>query len=237
MLPSLGLPGVNVVIPTIGKDRMIVDLLQQITEQDDDIVDNIYVMDNGMDSQTKKDCLMFPKVKIFNCPKLNIYQMWNLGIKYSLGNKEHNYIAILNDDLILCTVKDFFTQLVEPLDLYENIWGVCGNYDHRASDLICTEVTGTFKDNGFAGFCFAVPGRAYINGLPLFDERYNIWYGDDDLVHYIHKAGKRTVMSIAATMIHIKGGSNSFGDRSKLVNEENQKDTDIYMKKWHTNGN
>lgn len=232
------LPSVSVVIPTIGKDRMIIDLLQQITEQLDDTIRNIYVMDNGMDLQTKKDCLLFPLVKIVSCPNMGIYAMWNLGVKYSLTLDKNDYIAILNDDLILNTWSDFFKRLIEPLDLDPDIWAACGNYDHRdLGDVPFVDVTGTFKDGGFAGFCFVVPGRAYMAGLPLFDERYKIWYGDDDLMHHIHKKKKRTVMAGGAFMTHINGGSNSFGDRCRLVNEENQKDTDIYMKKWHANGN
>lgn len=227
------MPKVTVVIPTIGKDRMIIDLLQQIAEDDDDIVRYVYVMDNGMDADTRKDCKMFSKVVIFPCEGLGIYAMWNKGVEMSLTLEPEDYIAILNDDLIL-TASGFFTSLVEPMDLNDDIWATCGNYDRRQFAGHYHYFPGTFKDGGFAGFCFAVRGTAYEMGLPPFEEQYVVWYGDDDLLHNIAKRDKLAVMAKDATMIHINGGSNTFGDRCRLVNDENAKDTEIYMKKWHT---
>ena len=229
------MPKVSVVIPTIGKDRMIIDLLQQIAEQNDDIVRQIIVLDNGMDEATRNDCMMFPDVVKLHAPKMNIYQMWNHGVKLSLGRNPHDYIAILNDDLILST-DAFFTKLVEPLDIYQNIWATCGNYDNRESDQLCVDAQGTFKDGGFAGFCFAVRGEAYIKGLPLFEERYNWWYGDDDLMHNIHKRGYRTTMTIDARMIHIDNGSKSVIQYTEDFNRKVASDQEVYMRKWHNHG-
>lgn len=236
-----GLPQVNVIIPTIGKDRMVVDLLQQITEMDDDAVRQVIVFDNGMDQATKDLCNFFPNIRVINAYHKNIYEMWNMGVKEVLATHPNDYIAILNDDLLLVSDK-FFTKLVEPLDMMDDVWATCGNYDvpgyamgkYRDIEDFYRYTTGTYKDGGFAGFCFAIKGHAYLKGLPLFDTRFNIWYGDDDLVHNIHKLGKQTTMSNLALVEHLNGGSNSFGDRSRFSNEENAKDTEIYMKKWHS---
>lgn len=236
----MSLPQVNIIIPTIGKDRMVVDLLQQIHEMDDDTVRQVIVFDNGMDDATRDLCNFFSGVRVINAYDKNIYEMWNMGVKEIIATHPNDYIAILNDDLLLISDK-FFTKLVEPLDMMDDVWATCGNYDvagyaaggYRDIDDFYRYTTGTFKDGGFAGFCFAVKGEAYLNRLPLFDTSFHIWYGDDDLVHNIHKLGKQTVMANLAIVEHINGGSNTFGDRCRLQNDENAKDTEIYMKKWH----
>lgn len=225
-------PQVNIVIPTLGKNRMVISLLDYIEEEDEDILRTIFVLDNGMPEGTAKDCARFPHVKVIDCKGMKIYRMWNKGVQYSIRTKPTDYIAIFNDDIITNT-GNFLTNLVEPLDCHEDIWAACGNYDQRDCDDYYQEVTGTFKDGGFAGFCFAVKGEAYLNGLPLFEERYNWWYGDDDFLHNIHKLGKRAVMSRGAYMFHIGNGSNTIEQYTDEFNEMVAKDREIYMRKWH----
>lgn len=226
------MPQVNIVIPTVGKNRMIIDLLQQLEEQQDEILRDIYVIDNGMPENTRSDCRMFKHVKIVDGKDLGIYQMWNLGIMLVRSVHPDDYVAIFNDDLILDTPK-FLTTLVEPLDTQEDVWAVCGNYDHRYFDTYYEEVRGTFKDGGFAGFCFAVKGEAYGLGLPFFEERYFWWFGDDDFVHSIHKCGKMVAMTRDAWMTHIANGSNTVTQYTPEFNEKVAKDQVIYLRKWH----
>ncbi len=235
------MPQVNVVIPTIGTSRMVIDLLQQITEMDDDAVRQVIVFDNGMDQATKDLCNFFPNIRVINAYHKNIYEMWNMGVKEVLSTHPNDYIAILNDDLLLVSDR-FFTKLVEPLDMMDDVWATCGNYDvsgyamgkYRDIEDFYRYTTGTFKDGGFAGFCFAVKAEAYIHGLPLFEEKYHWWYGDDDFVHSIHKAQKRTTMSNLAVFEHIGGGSQSVVQYTPSFNEMVAKDQEVYMRKWHT---
>lgn len=227
------LPQVNVVIPTIGKDRMIIDLLQQLEEQDDEILRNIFVMDNGMPESTRRDCEMFKHVSVIRCHNLGIYEMWNKGVLKSMLVNPVDYIAIFNDDIILVADK-FLTRLVEPLDTRDDVWASCGNYDQREFDHYYHRFPGTFKDGGFAGFCFAVKGEAYMMGLPLFETRYHWWYGDDDFVHEIEHAGKQAVMAQSAYMLHIDNGSKTIVQYTPEFNAKVAKDQEIYLKKWHS---
>jgi len=234
---------VSIVIPTIGKDRDIIDLLQQITEQADDVVRDVYVFDNGMPENTRKDCAIFPDIKLIPAIGMGIYKMWNWGVVKSLRYNPTDYVAILNDDLTLMT-DNFFTKLIEPLDLHGDVYAVCGNYcargldprfspfEHDPDDYML-EVSGTYKDHGFAGFCFAVKGEAYLNGLPPFEEGYHWWYGDDDFVHCIHAMGKKTVVSLNAHLHHIDGGSQTVVQYTPEFNEKVAKDGELYRKKWH----
>ena len=96
------------------------------------------------------------------------------------------------------------------------------------------EVAGTYKDNGFAGFCFAISSQVNFGKDEIFDSNYNWWYGDDDLVHNIHKFGKKTVMSIDALFTHIDGGSKSTGGYTSEFNSMVEQDRIYYMEKRHS---
>lgn len=233
----MNMPMVNIVIPTVGTQNYVVDLLQQIREDDDDIVRDVFIYDNGMSAETLKLVNMFD-VKVIPALNKNLYEMWNEGVKDSLLANHDDYIAILNDDLRL-HAKHFFSKLVEPMDTHEEIWATSGNWDGRDYEdyyQLWDVFPGTRKDNGFAGFCFAVKGQAYQWGLPLFDTRYQIWAGDDDFLCEIYKRGGKTAMAIEALVEHIDGGSQSFGDLCRYANEVNAKDVELYMTKHHTVG-
>lgn len=234
----MNMPKVNIVIPTIGTEGYIVDLLQQIYTMDDDIVRNVFVYDNGMPAHILNGVKMFTNVTVIPAQDKNLYEMWNQGVKDTMIQNPDDYIAILNDDLIL-RADNFFSKLVEPLDIHEDIWATSANWDWREYPDYYQKwdtFPGTRKDNGFAGFCFAVKGQAYQLGLPLFETRYQIWCGDDDFLVEIYKHGGKTAMAIEAKVEHIDGGSKSFGDLCRLPNEINAKDVELYMLKHHTVG-
>lgn len=223
----------NVVIPTIGKDEMILFLLQQIVLINDDIIKNIYVYDNGMSPHVRLKCAEFG-VEIIDAIGDKIYSMWNKGVVKSLLDQDIDYICIFNDDLILDVRPNWFKDLIYPLS-NENFWAACGNYNPQihSSESNFTKVTGTYKDNGFAGFCFAVSREAYESGLPFFDERFNWWYGDDDFVHSVYKMGNSVVVSNKAQMIHIDGGSKSVVQYTPEFNAMVEQDRILYYRKWH----
>jgi len=223
----------NIVIPTVGKNEMIVNLLQQIRDINDDVIKNIYIFDNGMPESVRGQCLEF-NVEIIPSHGDGIYQMWNKGIIKCISDKDIEYICIFNDDLILDIKEDWFKSLLEPLK-NTNIWATCGNYNQDIHDvsLDYKQVTGTYKDNGFAGFCFAINKNAFLSGLSLFDEKFNWWYGDDDFVHNVHRLHKFTAVSCRAKMLHIDGGSKSVVQYTPEFNQMVEEDRMYYMEKWH----
>lgn len=226
----------NVVIPTIGKNNMIISLLNQLNKLSNGVIRNIYVFDNGMPRQTLDKCFEIPNISIVNAANKGIYKMWNDGVKLSLQENDQDYIAIFNDDLNLLDRPDWFQNFFIPFQ-HDDVWATCANYSYKSDDTVgFKDVVGTFKDNGFAGFCFAVKGSAYLSGLPLFDERYEWWYGDDDFVHSVHKAGKRTTISLNAAINHINGGSQSTNQYTPEFNAKVEKDRNLYYAKWHRVG-
>jgi len=222
----------SVVIPTIGKNNMIINLINQINTINDEQLDQIIVLDNGTSRNVLDQLQTLKNVVVINCISIGIYSMWNIGVKEVLKRNQNNYICIFNDDIIIEETSTWFEDLISPL-FDDEVWASCANYDQRYSDQKYIEVTGTFKDGGFGGFCFAVDPKAYLNGLPLFDKNYYWWYGDDDFVHSIHRKKKKTVMSIGAKIQHINGGSQSITQYTNEFNEKVEKDKIYYLEKWH----
>jgi len=223
----------NIVIPTVGKNEMIVNLLHQIRDINDDVIKNIYIFDNGMPESVRTQCLEF-NAEIIPSHGDGIHQMWNKGVIKCISDKDIEYICIFNDDLILDIKEDWFKSLLQPLR-DANIWATCGNYNQDIHDesLDYKQVTGTYKDNGFAGFCFAINKNAFLSGLPLFDEKFNWWYGDDDFVHNVNRLHKVTAVSCKAKMLHIDGGSKSVVQYTPEFNQMVEQDRMYYMEKWH----
>jgi len=217
------------VIPTIWKNDMIYNLVNQLNQQNEFI--NLFVLDNI--ALGSKHVGRFGSDKIFEIPTsgLGIYEQWNLGVKECLKNDDCESIVILNDDIVL-KCDNFLSKLVHPFE-DPLIWASCANYDDRESDTEFTGVYGTYKDRGFAGFAFGVKASAYSEGLAFFDEQYNWWFGDDDFVHTVHSAGKETVMSIAAKVEHVNGGSQSTSQYTPEFNYLVEKDKALYLRKWH----
>jgi hypothetical protein len=222
---------ISCVIPTIWKDYMINNLVLQLVEQDE--FDQLLILDNSnIDHAYTLADFKNKKITLLPTAGLNIYQQWNYGVSIAKNSFSDCSIAILNDDLIIHS-ENFLTKLVNPLLLDVDIWASCGNYDERLSTGEYIEVAGTYKDNGFAGFCFAISSQVNFGGNEIFDSNYNWWYGDDDLIHSIHKFGKKTVMATNASFTHIDGGSKSTGGYTPEFNSMVEQDRIYYMEKWH----
>ena len=223
----------SIIVPTIGKNEMILSLLRQISLIDDDIVKHVYIYDNGMPIHTRDACLDLG-AEVIESYGEKIYSMWNKGVLKSSLDEDIEYVCIFNDDLHLFAQPNWFKLLVSPL-VNDDVWATCANYNPEIHNepLEYKSVIGTFKDNGFAGFCFCVSKKAYMNGLHLFDERYNWWFGDDDFVHSIHQKGKKTTISMNAHMLHIYGGSQTVVQYTPEFNQMVEEDRILYYSKWH----
>lgn len=222
---------IAVVIPTIGTEGFIYDLLWQLKKQDE--YTEIFVYVNLPDGSVIGDELMAitgNRISVQRVPEHNIHHMWNMGVGETAA-AGYDVVAILNDDIIIG--PNFLSNLVAPMDSDEDIWATSANWDGRDFDGEDMYFPGTRKDNGLCGFAFAVRMQAFIDGLEDFDENYTVWYGDDDFYRSITEVHqKKAVMAKHALVDHIGGGSRSFGDRSKYVTAENNRDQEYYLAKW-----
>jgi GT2 family glycosyltransferase len=166
--------------------------------------------------------------------------MWNMGVRASLAQATRCNIAILNNDLELG--PDFIANLSSGLRSHPGLAAVSANYDGREFPEKVQAVKGIAAGRedgtgGLAGFAFAVKGEIFQSGCPMFDERFQIWYGDNDFTNNLDKAGASYGIVGNATCTHIGGGSNTSGDGKghRLTPELRalaDEDARLYAEKW-----
>lgn len=232
-----GLPPTFVVIPVKGQHEYTESLLRQLAAQKG--YAGIFVYDNGADTDPYEgyvpdDCQVFP------APGLNIHEMWNLGVRESLKQHATANIAILNNDLNIG--GKFLEGLAEALRAYDQLWAVSPNYDGRTMEHDIQAVKGIAAGRmdgtgGLAGFAFMVKGELFTRGLPLFDESYELWYGDNDFVLTVESLGGICGIVGAVTVEHIDGGSKTAGDgtsrlKSQELRDAAARDKKRFEEKW-----
>lgn len=167
---------VGVWIPTVGLSPHLVRLIKDCLA--DPLNPRVYVLDNGM-PESLRDQLASEfaeaTVKIIDQRGKSLYQMWNQAL--TTGRRYGDYTAIFNDDIQI--TPNTITVMKAALEADPSM--VIVGLDPDATEPNapeCHYVTGTYKDGGLTGFAFMV----YATDCPLADEKYNWWYGDDDLV-------------------------------------------------------
>ncbi len=220
------------IVPTIGTNQYISSLVPALEDQPHHT--HTFVLNNSGDNWIY---LLggYPNTSVANTVGMNLYQQWNHGVDLCLAEDPNCYIAVLNDDLMLG--DGALKEMAYCLDINPYMWLVSANYgidDIDGSYREWKQFPGTFKDRGVAGFAFMVRGDKFHEGLLRFEEGYSVWHGDDDILLQVLKHGGRLGMAANATVHHFNGGSNSFGDRCRYVNDENRKDTELYLQKWHS---
>lgn len=154
-------------------------------------------------------------VEVIPAAGKSVYEMWNMGIRESLSRAQRCNIAILNNDLELG--DEFIPRMAEGLRAHPSIAAVCGNYDNRVMAEKVQAVKGIaagLEDGtgGFAGFAFMVRGEVFTAGCPMFNEDYEIWYGDTEFCLNLDAAKATYGIVRDAKVTHLGGGSNTSGD-------------------------
>jgi GT2 family glycosyltransferase len=228
-----------VVIPVKGHQHFTDDLLAQLYEQGG--YDRIFVYDNASGTpdaykpvEERDDTLVIPAAG------KTIHKMWNAGIRQAIGTVTRCNVAILNNDLIVG--DQFLTEMAKGLRCHPQLVAVSGNYDGRDFPEYVQAVQGIAAgrmdgSGGLAGFAFMVRGEAFQAGLPMFDEQFELWYGDNDFVLNIDRMGGVIGIVRDAHVTHIGGGSNTSGDgTSRLGSPElaamAERDRVKFEKKW-----
>jgi GT2 family glycosyltransferase len=162
--------------------RLLADL------RSDPRVEDITVSDNGIAdmatwSDVERACAA-NGARFFNQRGVGFYAMWNHAIDRAAISTER--VAILNDDIL---IPELMITHLEHALVRHHLTLVCPDY-HRTLDepripYRVERVQGTYRHGGVTGSAFLLDAvRA-----PLIDERFRIWYGDDDLVWKIHQEG------------------------------------------------
>lgn len=168
----------------------------------------------------------------------SIYESWNKGIKFAGGDD----VVILNDDILI--PFDFCEVMGEVLaskkaDAYcpasagfPPVRRVRDNYAFYPNTLIKIDIVNTVKSTHvptIKGWCFALP-RTTIEKIGLFDEQFNIWYGDKDYEKRIFDAGGK-IMFLENFNVHHFGTSSYSKISKKKYLKNNYTDQIKYEKK------
>jgi hypothetical protein len=221
-----------VVIPFLGKIEMTNDLVKQILDGNKSgNVAEILLLDNGDGSD------LYPWAENRNVYTVlatgwNIHRMFNFGINRAvhhvaqdtfLVNTSVN-VALMNNDLILKS-DNYLDHLADRLRADPTLAMVGGTpheYPTGTSDVLWTN-----NELGHRGESVMLRGE-----LPFrFDERYEWWRGDDDLVAQMQNAGYWVGLVPGAVHDHIGGGGNTASgmvDFTKKIS----RDTRRFYRKW-----
>lgn len=227
-----------VVIPMKDKAELTRTLVGQLREQGE--YDRLFILDNGSVSKQAKNWLASVDgkdgVEVIPADGWGIHRMWNEGIRRSLSLSPSCDIAILNNDLSVG--PEFLSKLSQGLRSADLLGAVCPNYDGRAGSgvvplrgICAGRYDGT---GGLAGFAFMVPGEAFASGFPFFDERLSWYFGDNDLVLSLEKAGAWYGMVTDCSVEHVGGGSQTSGwPPPEPLASAFKTDQDYFASKWN----
>jgi len=196
------------------KDRheMTAALLRQLTD-----ADQFFLFDNG-------SRVPFPGAA--SRPTATIHQMWNEGLdaaSAAAGGAAHD-VAVLNNDLDVG--PGFLTGLSRGLRSDDRNWlafpdwqGLC------ATDGEVRAISGR-EGNHLSGWAMLLRGEAGLR----FDERFEWWYGDDDLQRQIETAGQRLVAVGGLRCVHLESGWST--SASPVLQAKAEADQVRFEKKW-----
>jgi len=191
------------VIPVYFAAEQHVELTDSIVRKvlNEKIAKLYIILNGGTGSHLKKGKKMIKeylnknrdRLTLIEAPNNNIYEMWNMGWKAALDDYgDEVLIAFLNNDI------DFLPATLEVLAkavLKNEIWVTYP--DSNCSVENGARVTGrtiptrgSKCHGGMTGHCFLLKGGIHTKaGFPLFDTRYQCWYGDDDFAFRVEQYG------------------------------------------------
>lgn len=222
-----GAPPVFVVVPVRDELRHTRGIVEQLVAQGG--YERLFVFDNGSGPETKAFLAGHAGrdgVEVVDADGWSLYDMWQDGVDRARVSSTVCDVAILNNDL--CLGPRFLVSLSASLRSEPGLWAVSPRYDDRRIEGL-EYVSGTFKDDGLAGFAYMVRGEAFEH--VAFDASFHWWYGDDDLVAQIEALGHKVAITGATWVEHVDGGSQTLrhvdGVFPRLV-----ADRKLMLQKW-----
>lgn len=152
---------------------------------------------------------------------VNIHRWWNRGIRYTweTWHDEHDKwnLLITNDDIEVG--KDYVIELESALRGHDDV-GVAGARQTRAVPRARIFETdridaGSNDNRGLSGWAFMLRGEDEY----VFDERFQWWFGDNDLIESMRHAGKKIMVTHATWAVHHGDGRFS-ADMAPMVSRD-----------------
>jgi GT2 family glycosyltransferase len=182
-----------------------------------DGADACFVFDNGSET-------VFPGA--VSRPDARIYALWNEGLRAAraeAGGAPHN-VAVLNNDLEV--PRGFLGALAAGLRQADDHWIAYPNWEGYDVPPGTAMPVRLADRQHLSGWAFMLRGEV---GL-AFDERFEWWYGDDDIQRQVEAAGGKVVCVGGVTCVHLEPG------RSTAASPELQAraalDEERFIAKW-----
>lgn len=209
---------------------------------DDPVVQHVVLLNNGSSAETMAELDGWlsinggSEVHIIDATGMGIYKMWNVGWQFAIDNENRgpSNIAFLNNDIHF--MPNTIKKLTEVLRRREDALVVYPDYDRPTSQRISPgqqvrATYGTKKDGGMCGHCFVIRGEAAKHNLPMFDEQFEWWCGDDDFARNVERYPASQYRVVGWPCDHINEATANNGDND-WTHAAKQRDLDRFAAKW-----
>ena len=186
-----------VAIPTRSNWRMLTPLLSFLHNYD------VVVYDNGHTSQEGMSVLRNHQGEVVNAHGWKFYKMWNDAWKKSYENG-YESVTLLNDDIEL---HESSLEVAQSVLMADSTIGIVGlNYNRNLADGVdfkagFKQCYGSYRKQGIWGCAFLVKSNLW-GVVPPIDERYNLWYGDDELFENTIIHGYKIGIALGSPVLH-----------------------------------
>jgi hypothetical protein len=219
-----------VVITTIvDPDRTIGLALKYLLDNN---VEEVFIYDNGHRQEDVPALLSFAtntnRVSYNDTRGLSLHGQWNKALQFALDNHPCN-IVLSNDDLDID--EGLVSKLSSELNSSDEYWIAypANKKQYNNSGIQITK--GTKADNGMDGSCFMIKSDAFKSGMPLVDERFVYWGGDDDIAKNVESMGKKQIRVNNTWSDHINESTSSRPE-FKWMQEAKENDRILLKEKW-----
>jgi hypothetical protein len=177
-------------IPTVGLSPHLNPLIEHLKDGGHSVV--LYC--NGDSTDARRVIESVPNgFTVVLCPGVNIHGVWNRILRAAYGEP----VAIFNDDI---SVDAGSLGYAESYFKHRPQAGIIG-WDPDVvvrGDRHDLEVHGSYRHHGITGFAFALRPVPDI----WFDEEFNWWGGDDDIIHQYLVKGYKAVKMVGEPVAH-----------------------------------
>jgi GT2 family glycosyltransferase len=231
-----GDPLVSIIIPTLGKGRLIQPCINTIRSLTAYPNYEVVVAHNGplAAPELSDDILADPRVRVVRwVPEPGHTFNWSLASNFGARHARGTYYCFLNDDACVAS-RDWLdammghavrhdcgavgARLLHPMGAYQHVGVVCheGVAGHLHKGLPVGNpgywgiATLTHEVSAVTGACL-LTSRVNFNLLGGFSEAFPLNYGDIDFCLRLRKRGMTNVVEAAAELVHPEGTTRSEG--------------------------
>lgn len=157
------------------------------------------------------------------------YKMWNHAWQ-TAAEQGYDCVALLNDDITLCEGGLAIAASRFSENPHVGIVGL--NYERPVSmgigEAAYLEVSGSYRNHGIGGHAFLVRADTWGVAHPI-DERYHLWYGDDELFDNMQRAGFLLEIALGIPVDHERSTTSA---KFPALMALTARDAELYASKW-----